>query len=107
MVSTGRCLPRIYGPQDFVDPEPFRATLGLSFLSAGNDVIGAAAALYKYTQDQGAWLWCNRLANMYYKARHPETNLGVYQYTQPIKQMEPGSNDNFFSCFGDRAQRAI
>jgi len=91
--------------QDFVDPEPFRATLGLSFLSAGNDLIYAAAALYKYTQDQGAWLWCNRLANMYYKARHPETNLGVYQYTQPIKQMEPGPNDNFFSCFGDRAQR--
>lgn len=46
-----------------------------------------------------------RLANMYYKSRHPKTNLGVYQYTQPIKQREPGPDDNFFSCFGDRAQR--
>lgn len=101
----GQSLPDGLGNESFGNPEPFRKTRGLSFLSAGNDLIYAAANLYKYTNDQNAWAWCERLANMYYQARHPKTNLGVYQYTQPLKRVEPGPGDPFYSHYGDRAQR--
>lgn len=102
--SYGKEIPENLWEESFENPEPFRKTHGLSFLNAGNDLMYGAANLYKYDGDEGAWLWCGRLANMYYKSRHPETNLGVYQFTQPLKRGEWKPGDPFYSSFGDRAQ---
>ena len=101
--------PGLLWEHPFHDPPPFRATRGLSFLPAGNDLIYAAGRLYKQTGYLPALVWAKRLAWMYVKARHPKTRLGVYQYTQALKQEEaeiaPEDPHFTFSCYGDRAQR--
>lgn len=89
----------------FGDPEPFRKVRGLSFLSAGNDLIYAAGLLYRATGDEGPLRWMKRLAGMYVKARHPRTGLGVYQFTQTLRRREPASDRDTDSACGDRALR--
>ncbi len=91
--------------QKFNDPAPYFATKGLSFLDAGNDLIYSAGMLYRLAGDKGALLWAKRLAEQYVKARDPQTGLGAYQFTQPIKTEEPTSDDITMSWMGDRAKR--
>ncbi len=96
---------------EFHNPRPFRETKGLSFLNVGNDLMYSAGILYKITNKKGAIIWCKRLAQMYVNARHPETRLGSYKFTQPIKREEGphDSNDPRFtlSIYGDRAKRQL
>lgn len=87
------------------DPEPFRETIGLSFLNAGNDLIYSAAMLYKLSGDTGALKWAKRLAEMYVKARHPKTKLGSYQYTQAVRRDKTDDYSRTTSNYGDRARR--
>ena len=91
----------------FADPEPFRKVVGLSFLSAGNDLIYSAGMLHLATGEEGPLRWMKRLAGMYVKARHPRTGLGAYQYTQPLKRREPESDRDTHSACGDRALRQL
>ena len=92
---------------DFNNPDPFRETIGLSFLSAGNDLIYSAAMLYKLTGDKKALKWAKRLAKMYVKARNPRTNLGTYKYTKAMKRGETNDYSNTNSKYGDRAFRQL
>ncbi|TCK98467.1 pectate lyase [Natranaerovirga hydrolytica] len=101
-------------PQDvwnksFEDPEPFQPAKGLTFINAGNDLIYSAGMLYKFTKNEAVLKWAKRLIGMYVKARHPKTSLGVYQYTQNIKQYEPPTDESdptfTYSFYGDRAKR--
>jgi len=89
----------------FANPEPFRETKGLSFMNIGNDLIYSACMLYKLTGDKDALVWGKRLAEMYVKARHPLTKLGVYQYTQPKKEEVIDDDSITLSKYGDRAKR--
>jgi pectate lyase len=89
----------------FGDPEPFFEGRGLTFINAGSDLIYAATSLYRHADDDDAWTWGRRLAHQYVKARHPETGLGVYQYSQPEKREEPTDDADTRSGFGDRAAR--
>ena len=95
----------------FLNPKPFRKTKGLSFLNAGNDLIYSAGLLYQFTKDEGAFIWMKRLAKLYVEARHPETGLGSYQFTQAIQGEKPPEDpmDPTFthSGYGDRAQRQL
>ncbi|HVU33838.1 MAG TPA: hypothetical protein VHE61_10415, partial [Opitutaceae bacterium] len=97
--------PGAHWSERFDDPAPYFETKGLSFLDAGNDLIYAAAMLYRLDGDRGALLWSKRLAAQYVKARNPETHLGAYQFTQPRKTQEPPGDNATQSWFGDRARR--
>ncbi|NLW55811.1 MAG: pectate lyase [Firmicutes bacterium] len=103
--------PGLLWEHPFHDPPPFRETRGLSFLPTGNDLIYAAGRLYKHTGYLPALVWAKRLAWMFVKARHPQTRLGVYQYTQALKQEEaeiaPEDPRFSLSCYGDRAKRQL
>ncbi|MFW6279056.1 MAG: pectate lyase [Bacillota bacterium] len=94
---------------DFQDPEPFFAARGLSFINCGTDLIYAGGFLYNQTGQQEVLDWTKRLIKQYVKARHPETGLGVYMYSQPKKRKEEPDDINHpqftFSTYGDRAQR--
>jgi pectate lyase len=89
----------------FASPEPFIKTRGLSFLNAGNDLIYSGAFLYMLTGESGALEWSKRLAAQYVKARHPQTGLGVYQFTQPLQRETTTDDNETDSKYGDRAQR--
>ena len=80
----------------FADPEPFSYRKGLSFRNTGNDLMYAAGRLYEAKGDQGAMLWSGRLHDMYMKCRHPQTKLGVYQFSQAMKRME--TDDDKLPC---------
>jgi pectate lyase len=90
---------------EFEQQPPFFPAKGLSLLSGGCDLIYAGIKLYQLTGDRGALLWGKRLAAQYVNARHPETGLGAYMFTQPKKRAEPRSDDDTFSMYGDRARR--
>ncbi|NLW55242.1 MAG: pectate lyase [Firmicutes bacterium] len=96
---------------NFTDPEPFFEGDGLTFINAGTDLIYAAAMLYHYTGDPDALTWSKRLAYQYVKARHPETKLGVYQYSKPTRKEIPPPNFTDFkytnSKYGDRAENQL
>lgn len=93
---------------EFSDPEPFFEGDGLTFINAGSDLIYAAGLLYRFNGEQGALDWANRLHGMYLKARHPETGLGVYQYSKPRASREPIQPmyelRHTSQRYGDRAQ---
>lgn len=89
----------------FAHPPSFSETTGLSFLSAGNDLIYAGLALFQLTGDTGALTWAKRLREQYAKARHPHTKLGAYLFTQPKKVADTDNDWDTRSCFGDRAKR--
>ncbi|PRY65285.1 pectate lyase [Vreelandella songnenensis] len=90
---------------DFTQQPPFFATRGLSFLNTGNDLIYSAGLLYHYNDEPGALTWAKRLAEQYVLPRNPETGLGVYQFTQPLKRDETDDDSDTLSKYGDRAQR--
>ena len=96
---------------DFAAPEPFFAGDGLTFVNGGNDLIYAGGMLYKLTGSEEARTWTTRLAEQYVRARHDETGLGVYQYSQPRKREEqpddPEDRRFTWSTFGDRAKRQL
>ncbi|MFC7138757.1 hypothetical protein ACFQMA_02760 [Halosimplex aquaticum] len=91
---------------EFADPDPFFEGDGLSFVNVGTDLILAAGALSALAGDGDAWTWGERLAEMYVKARHPETGLGAYQYTKPRRRNEPPADGPLptTSDYGDRAE---
>jgi len=89
-------------------PEPFFEGRGLTFLNCGTDLIYAGAMLYKLAGEEGAFEWAERLARQYVRARHPETGLGVYQYSKPIREQQPpevmSEGRHTYSSYGDRAE---
>lgn len=96
----------------FSPPPPFFETKGLSFLNAGNDLIYAAAEFARLSstpsaETDAALLWTSRLVDQYVAARHPETGLGAYQFSQPRKTAEPPNDETTLSWYGDRAQRQL
>lgn len=94
---------------EFVYKEPHRASKGLSFLNAGSDLIYAAAKYFEHSQDKKALAWAEFLMKQYVDARNPETGLGAYQFTQPMKQIDPTTHhipdQDTNSKYGDRAVR--
>jgi formylglycine-generating enzyme required for sulfatase activity len=94
---------------DFIEPEPFFEGIGLTFINAGTDIIQAAMALYGLADEEGARKWGMRLYEQYVRARHPETGLGVYQYSQPLQRDIPPAEGPLtgtltWSNYGDRAR---
>jgi pectate lyase len=85
---------------------PFFEGDGLTFINAGTDLIYAGLMLYDFTGEQGAYDWSMRLAGKYVQARHPKTDLGVYQYSKPIRQQTPPATGPLptTSNYGDRAE---
>ncbi|SER64802.1 pectate lyase [Gracilibacillus ureilyticus] len=90
---------------ELVQRPSFRESLGLSFINTGNDLIYAAASLYRLSGDKGALKWAKHLAYQFVSARDENTGLGAYQFTQPKKVEEPGEDKRTLSKYGDRAQR--
>lgn len=90
----------------FDDPEPFFVGDGLSFVNVGSDLIHAAGTLHALGDEPEAWTWGTRLAEMYVRARHPDTGLGAYQYTKPRRRDEPPAEGPLptTSNYGDRAE---
>jgi pectate lyase len=90
----------------FDDPEPFFEGDGLTFLNSGTDLIYAGVMLHQFIGDRGALVWSLRLAEQYVKARHPETGLGVYQYSKPVRRQQPPETGSLptTSNYGDRAE---
>ena len=92
----------------YENPEPFFGGKGLTFLNCGTDLIYAGAMLYKLAGEEGAFEWAERLARQYVRARHPETGLGVYQYSKPIREQQPPEvlteYKHTYSSYGDRAE---
>ncbi len=93
---------------EFGDPEPFFEGDGLTFINAGSDLIYAAGLLHQFNGEQGALDWAHRLHGMYVAARHPDTGLGVYQYSKPIRREEPvlpmTTERHTWATYGDRAE---
>lgn len=85
--------------------EPFRESPGLSFINAGSDLIYSAGILFRLTGDEKALNWAKHLAWQYVAARHPQTGLGSYQFTQPKKVAETDDDNITLSKYGDRAKR--
>ena len=103
--SYGRAMGDLWD-NEFDYPEPFFEGRALTFINAGSDLIYAALQLHALTGDEGPRLWGLRLAELYVNARHPETKLGVYQYSQPERREEPPDDPRYtYSTYGDRAQR--
>ncbi|MEX2603154.1 MAG: hypothetical protein WD361_03075, partial [Gracilimonas sp.] len=93
---------------EFHQPEPFFEGEGLTFINAGTDMIQSALSLYLLGNDEEAKTWGLRLYEQYIRARNPETNLGVYQYSQAKQQEQPPAEGPLvgeltFSRYGDRA----
>lgn len=94
---------------EFGEPESFFEGRGLTFINAGTDLIYAGVMLYQYKNEKGALEWAERLAEQYVNARHPETGLGVYQYSKPLRRRDPPeegplTGELTYSSYGDRAQ---
>ena len=91
----------------FGNPEPFFEGDGLTFINAGSDLMYAAGMLYGFNGEQEALEWSQRLYGMYVNARHPDTGLGVYQYSRPRQRNEPiipmSDVRHTYSSYGDRA----
>ena len=105
--SWSAALPENLWDNEFGDPEPFFEGDGLTFINAGSDLIFAGGMLYQLNGEQGALDWAHRLHDMYVAARHPDTGLGVYQYSKPERKRELPDNDDPIptsSSYGDRAE---
>ncbi len=94
---------------EFDHPDPFFEGLGLTFINAGSDMIQVGMALYHLDDNEKARTWAARLYEQYVNARHPETGLGVYQYSQPKQRnIPPGEGpleeELTYSNYGDRAK---
>ena len=93
----------------FVEKEPHRMSIGLSFLNAGNDLMYAATKYYQHNEDEKAYKWSEYLEKQYVGARDPITKLGAYQFTQKVQDIDPIANQipdsDTNSQYGDRAKR--
>lgn len=91
---------------EFDPPPPFFEARGLTFANCGGDLIYAAGMLYLLTGDAGALRWAKRLAKQYVRGRHPDTGLGVYQYSKVQRRREPPPEGPLptTSNYGDRAE---
>lgn len=96
---------KLWNRDPFEPMPPYFEARGLSFLNAGNDLIYAGAMMAHHTGNEDAMLWVQRLAEQFIDARDPQTGLGAYQFSQPLKTEEPPSDDKTLSWYGDRAQR--
>jgi pectate lyase len=89
-------------------PEPFFEGDGLTFLSTGSDLIYAGSILYSLGGEESALTWSKRLADQYVRARNPKTGLGAYQFSKPIRHVQPPEGPLTglltFSDYGDRAE---
>jgi pectate lyase len=103
----GRTLGKLWA-HPFEPPEPLFTGRGLTFINTGTDLIYAGAMLHGFSGEHGPIEWAERLAHQYVRARHPRTGLGVYQYSQPIRQRQPPEvltePAHTWSSYGDRAQ---
>ncbi len=93
---------------EFEQPEPFFEGRGLTFINCGSDLIYAGGMLHVINDEDGALTWGKRLAEQYVRARHPDTGLGVYQYSKPEQREEPPETGPLegrltWSSYGDRA----
>jgi len=86
-----------------------REMKGLSFVNIGNDLVFSAGMLYAMDGDERALSWAEHLMRQYVNSRHPDTQLGCYQYNQPLKTGNAPTDEHHpqytFSFWGDRAQR--
>ena len=94
---------------EFIQTAPFFEADGLTFLNAGSDLIYAAGMLHLLSEDKGSLNWAKRLAEQYVRARHPETGLGAYQYSKPVRRIQPPEDGPLsgrltWSSYGDRAE---
>jgi pectate lyase len=93
---------------EFDPPPPFFEGKGLTFINCGTDLIHAAGMLYRLSGEAGALAWAERLAGQYVRARHPETGLGVYQYSKAERSLPPPAvmreTRDTWSTYGDRAE---
>ncbi len=93
----------------FTGAPPFFEGRGLTFINTGDDLVYAALMLYRLGGEAGALTWGMRLAQQYVNARHPDTGLGVYQYSQALRRADPPEDENApdftYSTYGDRTQR--
>ena len=101
----GKPMGKLWDNQ-FADAELFFEGNGLTFLNCGTDLIYAGVLLHRFTGDRGALTWSLRLAQQYVEARHPETGLGVYQYSKPVRRQQPPETGPLptGSNYGDRAE---
>lgn len=93
----------------FARPEPFFECDGLSFLNCGADLIYGGAMLYRLSGERPAFVWAGRLADMYTRARHPETGMGAYQFSRPRRRQAPPpegplTGNLTWSHYGDRIE---
>jgi pectate lyase len=94
---------------EFIQPEPFFEGRGLTFINAGSDLIYAGGMLYLLKGEEGALRWSKLLADQYVRARHPQTGLGAYQYSKPLRLNQPPSEGPLsgrqtWGDYGDRAE---
>jgi len=94
---------------EFIQPEPFFEGDGLTFINAGSDLIYAGGILYYLNRESEALDWAKLLAKQFVRARHPETGLGVYQYSKPVRRQNPPEEGPLegrltWSSYGDRAE---
>jgi pectate lyase len=95
--------------QRFADPKPYLESLGLSFLNCGSDLIYAGAMLAQLGAESNALTWAQRLANLYTRARHPETGMGGFQFTRAKRRRQPPAEGPLigrltYSDYGDRME---
>jgi len=104
----GREVCPLLWERDFDDPDPFFEAPGLTFVNAGNDMIFSAAQLYALHGEEGALTWARRMADLYVRSRHPDTGLGSYQYSKPLRRNEPiwpmTETYHTWANYGDRAE---
>ena len=105
--SYGKAMGALWD-HDFEEPEPFFEGKGLTFINCGTDLIYAGGMLHRLEGEAGAIEWALRLAHQYVRARHPDTGLGVYQYSKPERREpvpEPMTESRHtWSNYGDRAE---
>lgn len=105
----GKPLGPMWDREPCRDVDPFFESEGLTFINAGTDLIYAAATLQQLDGDAQALAWSKRLARRYVNARHPDTGLGVYQYSKPRRRETPPAEGPLtgeltLSRYGDRAE---
>jgi pectate lyase len=82
---------------------------GLTFINAGSDLIYAAAALARLSEEQAPLTWAKRLAYRYVESRNQETGLGGYQFSISVLPGPGGRGDRAMEQFGEqlKAHRPI
>ncbi len=103
----GKSLGELWN-NEFSYPEPFFEGNGLTFVISAMDLIYSAGMLYTLNNEDGAIKWAKLLAGQYVKARHPETGLGTFQFSKPIRRNQlpegPLTGTLTWSSYGDRAE---